>query len=136
MSDLSFSVNIPDGASAAAFLNGIDLGVEVHGAMIDIETQLIGAAQGNMNWKNPSGDLEDSIATDSSVPNNWTAIVGTSLPYGRRREFGFSGLTDSLGRYFKDDPGKPYLQPALDSNTGYIEDRVSQAVSKATTPPS
>ncbi|MET8585743.1 HK97 gp10 family phage protein [Streptomyces collinus] len=44
-----------------------------------------------------------------------TCTIGTSLPYGRRLEFGFTG-TDSIGRYY-DQPPFPHVQPAL----GFIE---------------
>ena len=131
--DLNFSVNIPEGTQVAAKLIGAGphLNDEMYLAMNDIEEELITDAQGFMFWKDPTGTLEESIATDSYVPDAWHAVVGSSEPYAHRREYGFSGMTDSLGRYYHNDPGKPYLEPALDLNISYIENRISEAVKNA-----
>lgn len=64
-------------------------------------------------FANPMGDL---AATIQVVPqSNYEVIVGSDSPYAARREFGFSGMTDSLGRYYANDPAKPYLGPAMES---------------------
>lgn len=44
-----------------------------------------------------------------------TGVVGTNVEYARRIEFGFLGMTDSLGRTFF-QPSLPYLRPALHKN--------------------
>ncbi len=80
-------------------------------------SQLIAQAAQDNTWsvfENPSGALADTIEADTTSPYEAQVVVGS--PYGRRRELGFSGMTDSLGRYYANDPGKPYLQPAMDSN--------------------
>lgn len=69
-------------------------------------------------FENPTGDLADSIQVVLNGPRQADITVG--VPYGRRREEGFSGMTDSLGRYFAHDPGKPYMQPAADSSHDQI----------------
>jgi len=48
------------------------------------------------------------------LPHGAACTIGTSLPYGRRLEFGFTG-TDSIGRTYAQPPF-PHVQPAL----GYI----------------
>jgi hypothetical protein len=65
-------------------------------------------------FANPTGKLASSIGFYVGATNEIVIEVG--VPYGRRREYGFSGMTDSLGRYYANDPGKPYMQPALDDN--------------------
>ncbi|HEX5568027.1 MAG TPA: hypothetical protein VFY14_14055 [Streptomyces sp.] len=45
------------------------------------------------------------------LPYGAQCTIGTSLPYGRRLEFGFTG-TDSLGRRYNQPPF-PHVQPAL-----------------------
>src|SRR5260370_32190029 len=61
------------------------------------------AAKANMNWKHPSGKLEGSLKP--RVENPYASWMGTDLPYAKRRNYGFSGKSDSLGRYFAHDPG-------------------------------
>lgn len=51
------------------------------------------------------------------VPYGAECTVGTDAPQGRRLEFGFWDMTDSIGRHFFQPPF-PHVQPAL----GYIED--------------
>ncbi|MGW4270873.1 HK97 gp10 family phage protein [Streptomyces seoulensis] len=46
-----------------------------------------------------------------ALPHGAVCTIGTSLPYGRRLEFGFVG-TDSLGRTYNQPPF-PHVQPAL-----------------------
>lgn len=95
-------------------------------AMLDIEQSMVTDTQLNMNWVNPTGDLEDSIYTDSSVPDAFTAIIGSELPYAHRRNDGFDGM-DSLGRVY-DDLGAYFLDDALASNVNYIQLTVNEAV--------
>ncbi len=63
-----------------------------------------------------SGQLKRDIHTEAKKTSTGAvALIGNSgaVPYARRQEFGFSGA-DSLGRVFN-DPGRPYLRPALRS---------------------
>ena len=60
-----------------------------------------------------SGALRNSIHMDGphqADRNTWRAVVGPTVPYGRRIEFGFHG-TDRLGRHY-DQSAHPYLRPA------------------------
>lgn len=65
-------------------------------------------------FANPTGELASSIYYWVASPTEVDIAVG--VPYGQRREKGFSGMTDSLGRYYPSDPAKPYLIPALDED--------------------
>ncbi len=77
---------------------------------------LIGTAgQGNMHWKNPTGELYDSI--EVQMQNPYLAYIGSNLPYAWRRERGFSGMTDSLGRFYPNDPGQYYMEIAINDTT-------------------
>jgi len=69
-----------------------------------------------MEWKNPSGKLEGSFSFRGNE-------VGSDLPYARRREFGFSGKTDSRGRLYTEDPGGFYMEKTLGNLS---EDEVTQ----------
>ena len=105
--------------SALAGLKSGALGI---GGALDEATQkiadmLVTASQSNMNWKNPTGALEASMTQQGG---SGYREVGSELPYSRRREFGFSGRTDSIGRFYANDPGKPYLGKAIEDNAGQI----------------
>ena len=60
----------------------------------------------NMHWKSGSGALAGSFYASSRG-------VESDLPYARRREFGFSGMTDSRGRTYTNDPGAFYMRQTL-----------------------
>ena len=49
-------------------------------------------------FQNPTGQAEE--AWDTSVQSAYLAIAANTAPYAQRLDYGFSGLTDSLGRYF------------------------------------
>ena len=92
---------------------------------------LVGAAQAN-TWNvfaNPTGQLADSIYFYVVSPSEVAVAVG--VPYGRRREMGFSNMTDSLGRYYAHDPARPYLQPAVDDNQAEVAALMAAAVNSA-----
>jgi hypothetical protein len=96
--------------------------------MVKIGDLLVEEAQEN-TWKafaDPTGDLADSIQSFLVPP--WEVEIGVGVPYGRRREYGFSGMTDSLGRYYANDPAKPYLRPALEASQGKIAEMLDAAV--------
>lgn len=78
------------------------------------------------NFKNPTGPLEDAVQT--SVPDAYTGTVFNEAPPAWRREEGFSGMTDSLGRFFPNDPGIHYFATTLAQDRDQIEARFVQAV--------
>lgn len=87
------------------------------------------AAQTNMHWKNPSGKLSGSLKP--KIENPYASWMGTDLPYAMRRERGFSGKTDSLGRYYAHDPGAFYMDKALKQEKSHIDDIFTEAVNAA-----
>ncbi|HET8910673.1 MAG TPA: hypothetical protein VFN23_04370, partial [Ktedonobacteraceae bacterium] len=67
----------------------------------------------HMTFVNPTGQLADSI--EVQMQSEYLAWVGSPLPYSWRRDRGFSGMTDSLGRFYPHDPGVLYAEYALES---------------------
>lgn len=95
---------------------GVLLAEETQIALKEVAEMLATAAQAK-TWDvftNPTGELADTIVADVSSP--YEAQVRVGSPYGRRRERGFSGMTDALGRFYPYDPAKPYLEPTLMEN--------------------
>ena len=80
-------------------------------------------------FANPTGNLADSIYFHMAGPMEAEVAVG--VPYGRRREYGFSGMTDALGRFYPYDPAKPYLEPALEEDIPLIQARMELACNNA-----
>lgn len=99
--------------------------------LVEVGKLVVQAAVAN-TWAvfaNPNGELADTIKV---LVNGPLAIeVGTDSPYGARREFGFSGKTDSRGRTYVNDPGKPYMEPALTDNEDQIASIMNLAVAEA-----
>lgn len=107
------------------------LNPEITNALAQAGQLLVTAAQDN-TWQvfdNPTGALADSITFYVTSPEEVAVTVG--VPYGHRREMGFSGQTDSLGRYYPYDPAKPYLIPAMEQNEQAVLDLMSAAVNSA-----
>jgi hypothetical protein len=78
---------------------------------------------------NSPGGLAASIYPYMISPTEMEIRV--AKPYGRRREKGFSGMTDSLGRYYPHDPAKPYLGPAMEQEGRMVEGMMDEAVNNA-----
>jgi hypothetical protein len=62
-------------------------------------------------FANPTGRLASTIYFYVVSPSEVALVVAS--PYGQRREKGFSGMTDALGRFYPYDPAKPYLEPTI-----------------------
>ena len=87
------------------------------------------AAQAN-TWtafQNPIGKLAGSIEPVMVSPMEVGISVG--VPYGFRREYGFVGMTDSLGRVGT-DPAEPYAGPALDANADKVMELMDLAIER------
>lgn len=83
-------------------------------AQTTVTTAIQKNAQANMQagfQHNSSGGLSDTL--QSGFTSTTESFVGSALPYARRREYGFSGQTDVLGRYYPNDPGIAYLSHAV-----------------------
>lgn len=60
-----------------------------------------------------SGDYRGSWKREPfPVPDGGGAEVGTREPQGRRLEYGFYDMTDSIGRHFFQVP-RPHVEPAV-----------------------
>lgn len=123
----------PGSLSKITHLIGFEalLNPEITAALTQSGELLVTTAQTN-TWSvfaNPTGALAGSIYFYVISPMEVAVAVG--VPYGRRREYGFSGMTDSLGRHFINDPGKPYLQPALDTDSPLVQELMTTAVYNA-----
>ena len=108
---------------------GALLDTELTGVLVWAASMLVTTAQTN-TWtafQNPTGATADSISSFVASPSEVDVTVG--VPYGRRLEYGFSGQTDSLGRFFPYWPAEPYLGPALEEDTPLIEERLAFTVS-------
>src|SRR5882724_5219460 len=58
-------------------------------------------------FKSPSGALEGRFSVQGPLVSG-NAVMGylvNDSPYAYRREYGFSGMTDSRGRTYRYDPG-------------------------------
>lgn len=80
-------------------------------------------------FQNPQGALEDAV--DKDVPDSYTGTVFNESPYAWRREEGFSGMTDSLGRFYPNDPGIHYFATTLAQDTPQLEAIFAGAVTSA-----
>lgn len=79
-----------------------------------LQTRVRAKASGRPGPRAQTGDYRRSISRQTSRgPGSITIEVGTNSPQGRRLEFGFWGLTDSLGRLFH-QPAYPHFAPAAD----------------------
>ncbi len=87
------------------------------------------------NFKNPQGPLEDAFY--QVIEDTGSGVQGqlvNPMVYAWRREKGFSGMTDSLGRYYAHDPGIEYMTHTLDDQSniafGYFTDAVGQTITE------
>lgn len=73
-----------------------------------------------MYWKSWRG-------VDRQIPHGGETEVGTDRPYGRRLEFGFFDMYDSLGRHFYQVP-RPHVGPAVARLSQTYEDAFKRAL--------
>lgn len=71
------------------------------------------------HFANPTGALESAWAP--SIQGPYLGILENTSPYGQRRNFGFSGMTDALGRYYPHDPGIDWAENAITNSLGQVE---------------
>lgn len=132
MADEAFSVSFdPRSISEIAQLYGFGvlLSHEVQAAFREGGSLLVKSVQGAMHWENPSGDLERSIRPVHDSP--YELQVGSDLPYARRRELGFSGRTDRLGRYYAKDDGAFYMKRGFEASQSHILASIENAAERA-----
>lgn len=78
-----------------------------------------------------SGDYFDSWEPPKpfAVPDGGGAVVGTTKPQGRRLEFGFYDMTDSIGRHFFQPP-YPHVDPAVNELSPEYEEAFKDALDR------
>jgi len=83
--------------------------------------------------KNYTGQLASGFETE--ITSYFLPIISghvqNAMPYAMRREHGFSGMTDSLGRYYPEDPGYLYLTEAFHEDFDWIRAKYKWAINKA-----
>lgn len=82
-----------------------------------------------MHWKNPRPVLAGSFGIKRYGP--FGREVGSDQPHSRRREFGFSGKSDSLGRHFENDPGAFYMRAAIKAVDPKFEPKLEEGAAAA-----
>jgi hypothetical protein len=80
-------------------------------------------------FQNPSGAFADSLYFWVVSPEE--VAVGAGVPYAQRLEYGFSGMTDSLGRYYPYWPDYHWAQQTLDAVQPEVELIMAEAVGGA-----
>ena len=71
------------------------------------------------HFMNPLGPLEEAFT--KHVYGGYSAELWNDLPYAQRRNYGFSGMYDSLGRFYPYDPGIAWAENAV-ANSYYDVD--------------
>lgn len=126
MSGLSLSLTLDSDAqntiAAIAKLAGVMPRSSLFAAQA-VGKVIVGMIPSETNWMNPTGTLDTSFTV---LARPYGAEAGSDLPYSRRREFGFSGKTDRLGRYYAHDPGAFYMQKTLQDLPAHVNDALSQ----------
>jgi hypothetical protein len=74
-----------------------------------------------------TGDYRGSWKPEPfGVPDGGGVEVGTTQPQGKRLEFGFYDMTDSLGRHFFQVP-RPHVEPSVNELSDGFEDAFKAA---------
>jgi hypothetical protein len=78
-----------------------------------------------------TGDYFDSWgpAQPFAVPDGGGATLGTTAPQGRRLEYGFMNMYDSLGRFYRQPPF-PHVQPAYEELDAEYRDAFKAALDR------
>lgn len=80
-------------------------------------------------FKNPTGVLASSLYQVKDSP--FEVTIGSDEPYAARRNWGFSGMTDSLGRYYPNDPGIYYAEDGMNESLDEISTRMTAQIEAA-----
>lgn len=77
-----------------------------------------------------TGDYRSSWRVEPvAVPDGGGATVGTDRPQGRRLEYGFYDMTDSIGRHFFQVP-RPHVEPAVNELSPQYADAFKDALDR------
>lgn len=80
-------------------------------------------------FEHPSGELASEIEEVQGSP--YEVQIVSKAKYSERREKGFSGMTDSLGRYYPNDIAKPFMLPTLEDNEQEVMIMIEQGVARS-----
>jgi hypothetical protein len=108
------------------------LNPEIREALIEGGGLIARTAAGNARrvfTHNSPGGLADNIYP--WLTSQTELEIRVAKIHGRRREYGFTGMTDSLGRFYPYDPAKPYLAPAMEQEGPIVEKLFQMAVNHA-----
>jgi hypothetical protein len=115
--DMGYADILMTGAIQAGLGNSADV-------MIAAMQRLMGE-----RFKNPSGQLASSLYQVEDSP--YEVTIGSDLPYVWRRDAGFSGMTDSLGRFYADDPGIYYAEDGMNESLDEVSARMTAMIEQA-----
>ena len=104
----------------------VNFGIVYYGAMSESVQLLENTAVDYMfsTFKNPTGELEGAfIQTITPGLDSIEGKLENPSSHAWRRQAGFSGMTDSLGRFFPNDPGIDYMGYALTTDTSAVFDK-------------
>lgn len=117
----------------------LDAAADNVGPAIDRHLRRVGAAGVAQIKSNASGrpgpmvrNTENPNYRDSwkdvyrAIPHGAQCTIGTSKPQGKRLEFGFYDMTDSIGRHYFQPPF-PHVQPAISMIGAMLRARMREA---------
>lgn len=78
------------------------------------------------NFQESTGQLEGAFVQQVSGPD--LSELSNPEDYAWRREKGFSGMTDSLGRFYPHDPGIAYMENAIVLERDQVETNFREQV--------
>ena len=99
---------------------------------MDASISMIQAYATDFMWshfRHPTGALEEAWEVEELTPYR-TSLANTS-PYARRRNYGFSNMTDALGRYYAHDPGIGWAEITLVAEQYKVRDQFQAAIDYA-----
>ncbi len=70
------------------------------------------------HFKHPTGELETAWEKTATPLEG---VLTNTKEYGRRRNYGFSGMTDRLGRFYPLDPGIEWAEHAVEMAQPYVD---------------
>ena len=84
-------------------------------------------------FMNPTGEAE--TAWERQIMSPFEAILTNTSPYGQRLDYGFSGMTDKLGRYFAAWPinapsGYHWAENAVELSSPFVERTISDEMNR------
>ena len=97
---------------------------------LDFDAEIFkSTVKGAQHWVNGTGTLENSFWAFTS--DRLERTITSEQPHARRRNEGFSGMTDSLGRFYANDPGAFYLDKGFSKGVNPAKRAIALAVASA-----